>query len=248
MFNYSAPKLLLKDKTILVTGASDGIGRQAALTYAQFGATVILLGRNVEKLEGVYDEIEAMGAPQAAILPLNLETASEQSYIELTNIIDEEFGVLDGLLHNASLLGMRTPLENYDPITWEQVMKVNTNAPFYLTQNLLPLLQRSKNASIVFTTSSVGKKGRAYWGAYSVSKFATQGIMEILADELENTSNIRCNCLNPGGTRTAMRAAAYPGERPQSNPTPEEIMPAYLYLMGDDSIGTNGKTIDAQQD
>ncbi|MEH6444384.1 MAG: YciK family oxidoreductase [Oceanospirillaceae bacterium] len=246
MFQYSAPEQLLQNKVILVTGAGDGIGRAAAISYAELGATVILLGKTVEKLEAVYDQIEALGAPKAAILPINLETATEQTYIELTNIIDTEFGRLDGLLHNASLLGMRTPIENYDPITWEQVMKVNATAPFYLTQNLLPLLHLSKNASIVFTSSSVGKKGKAYWGAYSVSKFATQGMMEILADELENTSNIRSNCINPGATRTAMRAAAYPGEKPERNPTPEEIMPIYAYLMGDDSLKENGLTFNAQ--
>jgi len=246
MFNYSAPTQLLKDKTILVTGAGDGIGRAAAITYAQAGATVILLGKTVEKLESVYDEIEALGAPKAAILPLNLETATEQNYIEITNMIDREFGVLDGLLHNASILGMRTPLENYDPVTWEQVMRVNTNAPFYLTQALLPLLHLSSCASIVFTSSSVGIKGKAYWGAYSVSKFAIQGMMQILADELENTSNVRSNCINPGATRTSMRAAAYPGEQPESNPTPEQIMPVYLYLMGADSATVNGRTFNAQ--
>ncbi|EPJ48953.1 MAG: short-chain dehydrogenase/reductase SDR [Osedax symbiont Rs2] len=246
MFNYSAPTQLLKDKTILVTGAGDGIGRAAAITYAQAGATVILLGRTVKKLESVYDEIEALGAPKAAILPLNLETATEQNYIEITNIIDSEFGVLDGLLHNASILGMRTPLENYDPVTWEQVMRVNTHAPFYLTQALLPLLHLSGNASIVFTSSSVGVKGKAYWGAYSVSKFAIQGMMEILADELENTSNVRSNCINPGATRTSMRAAAYPGEQPECNPSPEQIMPVYLYLMGADSSEINGRTFNAQ--
>lgn len=246
MFDYTAPAQLLKDKTILVTGAGDGIGKTAALTYAQFGATVILLGRTPEKLEEVYDQIEALGAPKAAILPFDLQSADEQSYIELTNIIDNEFGVIDGLLHNASLLGMRTPLENYDPVTWDSVMKVNVTACFHLTQALLPLLHRSPSASIIFTSSSVGKKGRAYWGAYSVSKFATQGMMEILADELDNTSNIRCNVINPGATRTAMRAAAYPGEQPENNPTPEQIMPVYLYLMGNDSLEINGQTMNAQ--
>lgn len=247
MFNYQAPEQLLKDKTILVTGAGDGIGRAAAKTYAMYGATVILLGKTVEKLEAIYDEIEEAGYPKPAILPLNLDTAVEHNYIEVSNIIEQEFGVLDGLLHNASLLGMRTSLDNYDPVTWEKVMRVNTNAPFYLTQTLLPLLQRSPDASIVFTSSSVGIKGRAFWGAYSVSKFATQGMMEVLADELENTSNIRTNCINPGATRTAMRAMAYPGEHPNSNPTPEQIMPLYLYLMGVDSQGENGKTFNAQQ-
>jgi len=246
MFDYTAPAQLLKNKTILVTGAGDGIGKAAALTYAQFGATVILLGRTTEKLEAVYDQIEALGAPKAAILPFDLQSSDEQNYIELTNLIDSEFGVIDGLLHNASLLGMRTPLENYDPVTWDSVMKVNVTACFHLTQALLPLLHRSSNASIIFTSSSVGKKGRAYWGAYSVSKFATQGMMEILADELENTSNIRCNAINPGATRTAMRAEAYPGEQPDNNPTPDKIMPLYLYLMGDGSLEVSGQTMNAQ--
>ena len=246
MFDYTAPAQLLKNKTILVTGAGDGIGKAAALTYAQFGATVILLGRTTEKLEAVYDQIEALGAPKAAILPFDLQSSDEQNYIELTNLIDSEFGVIDGLLHNASLLGMRTPLENYDPVTWDSVMKVNVTACFHLTQALLPLLHRSSDASIIFTSSSVGKKGRAYWGAYSVSKFATQGMMEILADELENTSNIRCNAINPGATRTAMRAEAYPGEQPDNNPTPDKIMPLYLYLMGDGSLEVSGQTMNAQ--
>jgi len=246
MFDYTAPAQLLKDQTILVTGAGDGIGKAAALTYARFGATVILLGRTVAKLEAVYDQIETLGAPKAAILPFDLQSANEQSYIELTNIIDSEFGSLDGLLHNASLLGMRTPLENYDPVTWDSVMKVNVTACFHLTQALLPLLHRSSCASIIFTSSSVGKKGRAYWGAYSVSKFATEGMMEILSDELDNTSNIRCNAINPGATRTSMRAAAYPGEQPENNPTPEQIMPLYLYLMGKDSLNTNGQSLNAQ--
>jgi len=246
MFDYTAPAQLLKNKTILVTGAGDGIGKAAALTYAQFGATVILLGRTTEKLEAVYDQIEALGAPKAAILPFDLQSSDEQNYIELTNLIDSEFGTIDGLLHNASLLGMRTPLENYDPVTWDSVMKVNVTACFHLTQALLPLLHRSSNASIIFTSSSVGKKGRAYWGAYSVSKFATQGMMEILADELENTSNIRCNAINPGATRTAMRAEAYPGEQPDNNPTPDKIMPLYLYLMGDGSLEVSGQTMNAQ--
>lgn len=246
MFDYTAAPALLKDKVILVTGAGDGIGRAAAITYAQHGATVILLGKTLEKLEAVYDQIEALGEPQPAIIPLDLASATESEYIELTNNIDAEFGRLDGLLHNASLLGMRTAIENYDPVTWEKVMKVNAHAPFLLTQNLMPLLRLSENGSIAFTSSSVGVKGRAYWGAYSVSKFATQGMMEILADELENTSNVRCNCINPGATRTSMRAAAYPGEQPEENPTPEDIMPIYLYLMGDDSLNVSGRTFNAQ--
>lgn len=246
MFEYQAPETLLKDRVILVTGAGSGIGRTAAITYAAHGATVILLGRTLEKLEHVYDEIEAAGYPQPALVPLNLESAQEHDYIELANTIEQEFGRLDGILHNASLLGVRTPIESYDPVIWQQVMQVNVNAPFMMTQILMPLLERRDNTSIIFTSSSVGRKSKAYWGGYAVSKFATEGMMQTLADELSNTSKIRANCINPGATRTQMRADAYPGEDPSTVTTPEAIMPLYLYLMGDDSLDVNGQSLDAQ--
>jgi len=246
MFHYHAPADSLKGRIILVTGAGAGIGRAAAWHYAAQGATVILLGRTLERLESLYDEIEAAGYPKPAIAPMNLDTATEHDYIELSNQLHDEFGRLDGILHNASLLGMRTPIENYDPITWDQVMRVNVQPPFLMTQALLPLLHLSDDASIIFTSSSVGRKGRAYWGAYAVSKFATEGMMQVLADELENTQGIRVNAINPGATRTQMRAYAYPAEPPESNPTPAEIMPAYLYLMGPDSRQVNGVSLDAQ--
>jgi NAD(P)-dependent dehydrogenase (short-subunit alcohol dehydrogenase family) len=246
MFEYQAPENLLKDRIILVTGAGSGIGRTAAKTFAAHGATVILLGRTLEKLEQVYDEIEAAGHPQPALVPLNLESAQEHDFVELTNTLEQEFGHIDGILHNASLLGVRTPIESYDPVIWQQVMQVNLNAPFLLTQILMPLLDKAENASIVFTSSTVGRKGRAYWGAYGISKFATEGLMQTLADELETTSNIRTNCINPGATRTQMRANAYPAENPASVASPEDIMPLYLYLMGPDSLEVNGQSLDAQ--
>lgn len=246
MFHYDAPAELLKDRIILVTGAGDGIGRAAAWHYAKHGATVVLLGRTLEKLESLYDEIESAGFPQPAIVPMNLDSAGEHDYIELSNQLYDEFGRLDGVLHNASLLGMRTPIENYDPVTWEKVMRVNVHAPFLLTQNLLPLLHKSSDAAVIFTSSSVGRQGRAYWGAYAVSKFATEGMMQVLADELENSGAIRVNAINPGATRTQMRAYAYPAEPPETNPTPAEIMPLYLYLMGPDSSAVNGRSMDAQ--
>ncbi|WP_193192180.1 YciK family oxidoreductase [Microbulbifer taiwanensis] len=245
--DYQAPQDLLKDKIILVTGAGDGIGKTAAKTFAAHGATVILLGRTTPKLEMVYDEIEAAGGPQPAIFPMDLNTATIETFEHFAEAVDQEFGRLDGLLHNASLLGQRTPIANYHFGTWQQVMQVNVNAAFGLTKVLLPLLDKSEAGSIVFTGSGVGLKGRAYWGAYSVSKFATEGLMQVLADELDGVSNTRANSVNPGATRTNMRATAYPAEDPKSVVAAEEIMPTYLYLMGADSRGVSGRQFNAQK-
>jgi len=244
--NYAAPADLLQDKVILITGAGDGIGKVAATTFAAHGATAILLGRTVAKLEATYDTIEAAGHVQPAIFELDLLPASDEDYQHLAASIGEEFGKLDGLLHNASILGEMRPIESINSQQWQDIMQVNVNAQMMLTQALLPLLNAAPKASILFTSSGVGRKGRAFWGAYAVSKFATEGMMQVLADELENTTNIRVNSLNPGATRTAMRAAAYPGENPNTLKTPDDLMPAYLYLMGDDSLGVNGEALNAQ--
>ena len=246
MFDYSARQDLLKGRVILVTGAGRGIGAAAAKTFAAHGATVLLLGKTEENLSRVYDDIEAAGHPQAAVIPFNLETALAHQYDELAAMIEAEFGKLDGLLHNASIIGPRTPLEQLSGDNFMRVMHVNVNAMFMLTSTLLPLLKLSTDASVVFTSSSVGRKGRAYWGAYAVSKFATEGLMQVLADEIDGITTVRANSVNPGATRTDMRAQAYPGENPASNPLPEAIMPVYLYLMGPDSTGVNGEAFNAQ--
>jgi len=246
--DYQPAADLLKDRVILVTGAGDGIGRGAALTFARHGATVILLGRTVNKLEGVYDEIEKAGGPQPAIVPLNLEGATLRDYEETAMRIEETFGRLDGLLHNAGQLGQRTPIELYDPDTWTKIMQVNVNGPFLMTKAFIPLLRQSDDATLVFTSSSVGRKGRAHWGAYGVSKFATEGLMQTLADELDDDRHqIRVNSINPGATRTQMRQLAYPAENPARNPHPEDIMATYLYLMGPDSRGVTGQAFDVRK-
>lgn len=245
MFDYTAPADLLKDRIILVTGAGRGIGAEAARNYAALGATVLLLGKTEKRLNAVYDEIVAAGHSEPVVIPLDLEKASQEAYQELAAMIEAEFGHLDGLLHNASILGPRTPLEQLAGDNFAKVMQINVNAMFMLNSAMIPLLRLSKDASVIFTSSSVGRKGRAYWGAYAVSKFATEGLMQVMADELDDTT-IRANSLNPGATRTDMRAHAYPGENPLNNPTPAEIMPLYLYLMGPDSTGVTGQAFNAQ--
>ena len=246
MFDYSARPDLLKGRVIMVTGAGRGIGAAAAKAFAAHGATVLLLGKTEANLTTVYDEIEAAGHPQPVVIPFNLETALPHQYDELAVMVENAFGRLDGLLHNASIIGPRTPMEQLSGENFMRVMHINVNAMFMLTQTLLPLLKLSEDASVVFTSSSVGRKGRAYWGAYGVSKFATEGLMQTLADELEGVAPVRANSVNPGATRTSMRAQAYPAENPQDNPLPEEIMPVYLYLMGPDSTGVNGQAFNAQ--
>lgn len=244
--DFHAAADCLKDKIILVTGAGDGIGRAAALSFAKHGATVILLGRTTEKLEAVYDEIENAGYPQAAIYPLHLRGAAAHDYQELAATLEREFGRLDGLLHNASVLGERRSLAQTTVDSWDEVMQVNVTAQFLMTQALLPMLAAAEHGSLLLTSSSVGRQGRAFWGAYSVSKFATEAMMQILADEEFELNGTRVNSINPGATNTAMRRSAYPGENPSSNPNPEAIMPLYLYLMSDASRSINGQQFDAQ--
>lgn len=245
MNNYQAPQDLLAGKTILVTGAGDGIGAEAAKTYAAHGATCILLGRTVKKLEAVYDAIVDAGHPQPAIVPLDLKGATPDDYVQMAATIKDQFGQLNGVLHNASILGHLSPFSDIKPEEWADVMQINVNSAAYMTKALLPVLQLSEAASVVFTTSSVGRVGRAFWGTYSVSKFATEGMMQVLAAEWENR-NVRFNCINPGGTRTQMRSKAFPAENADNLKTPKEIMPLYLYLMGKDSLNVNGESLDCQ--
>ena len=241
---YKPRDRLLEDRVILVTGANRGIGRAVARDLNRHGATVVLHGRDGAALNELYRELRAAG-PEPAVAELDFARAQGDAYQYLTDQLETRYGRLDGLLHNAGVLGDRSPIEHYDIGVWQTVMHVNLNAPFILTRCLLPLLRRADDASVVFTTSGVGNRGRSYWGAYCCSKFATEGLAQVLADELENT-NIRVNCIDPGAVRTAMRQAAYPGENPKTLPTPESLTGAYLYLLGPDGRHVNGKRIRAQ--
>jgi len=244
---YRPQAELLRGHIILITGAGDGIGKSAALNFAHYGATIILVGKTLAKLEIVYDAIEAIdNSATPAIFPLNLESAGEHDYTSMLDVLSKEFGHLDGILHNAGELGPRTPIENYSAAAWQKVMQVNVTAPFLMTKALLPLLKKSKHARIVFTGSSVGIKARAYWGAYAVSKAATENLMALLADEFEASDNIVFNSINPGGTRTSMRAAAYPAEDPSTVSHPDELMNRYLFLFSKENNVSSGQQFDAQ--
>ena len=225
----------------MITGAGDGIGRVSAVHAASWGATVILLGRTTSKLEKVYDEILDAGYPEPGIVPMDLEKTGVEDVNELLGVLNQNYGRLDGLLHNASILGERLPIEQYSPAKWESVIKINLNAVFLLTRILMPLLQRSEDGRLIFTSSSVGTAPRAYWGAYSVSKYAIEGFAKVLTDELENTSKIRVSIVDPGATRTKMRAEAYPTEDPGEVKTAADLMPLYKYLLGSDSQKEHGR-------
>jgi len=245
MFDYSIKENCLANKTILITGAGDGIGKEAALTYAKLGATVILLGKTVTKLEETYDNIVALNLAEPAIIPLDLKGATKQNYIDMSATIVNQFGQLDGVLLNASILGELTPFTHIHEQIFDDVMKVNVTAQYLLAQAIIPTLLLAENASLVFTSSGVGHQGKAFWGPYSISKFATEGMMQIIADEYDNTS-LRTNAINPGATKTNMRASAYPAEDKDKLASTNEIMPLYVYLMSDDSLAINGQTINAQ--
>ncbi len=236
----------LKNRVILVTGAANGIGAGCAKACAQFGATVILLDLNIHALEKIYDEIEQAGYPQAAIYPLNLEGAAEKDYLDLADTIQREFGRLDGLVNNAAMLGALIPTAHFETELWLRIIQVNLNAPFVLTRSCLNLLMNGGDASIVFSSDSAGRHGRAYWGAYGVSKAGLECMMQTLADEVETNTKIRVNSIDPGPVATSLRSLAYPGENPAKIAKVEDVVLPYLYLLCADSLGMSGQQFSIQ--
>lgn len=235
LWNYHPPEDLLRGRVILVTGASEGIGRALAREAAALGATVVLLSRNLAKLERVYDEIEEAGHPQPAIFPMNLETATLKEYEDLAHALDREFGRLDGLVHNAGWTSGLTPIRQYEPERWARVMTVNLHAPYLMTHVCMALLDAAEDPSVVF---SLDHCSRAFWGAYGAAKAGLEGLMRILAAE---ERGIRFNGVDTGPVRTRLRIENYPGTKPGDIPDPEEVVAPYLYFLGPQSRGTTGQ-------
>lgn len=244
---YTPAPDALAGQVVLITGASQGIGHSVARACAAAGARTLLLGRDLRRLEALANAIETDRHPAPSIVPMNLEGASVDDYAQLAGLISEQYGRLDGLVLNAGMLGELAPIASYEPTTWARVFQVNVHSPFLLTQACLPLLRTGGHASIIFTSSGVGRRGRAYWGAYAASKFAIEGLMQTLADEVANDApRLRVNSLNPGRVRTRMRAQAYPAENPAGLVPPEAIVNAYLFLLSAHSRHVHGASLDAQ--
>ena len=232
----------LKDKVILVTGANRGFGLAITMDLSKAGATVIMLGRDLGSLEHAYDAVVDAGYKEPILYPLDLEGATPENYQDLQDNVLEKFDKLDGLIHNAAILGAQMPIEQYDIKLWYSTLQINLSAPFMLTQFLIPALLKSDDARILFLSSSVGREARAYWGAYSVSKFGIEGFAKTLSEELEKTK-ISVNTVNPGKLRTEMRRTAYPAEDSSTVPLPEHKSSAIVYLLSSMSPKMNGEQL-----
>jgi NAD(P)-dependent dehydrogenase (short-subunit alcohol dehydrogenase family) len=246
--NWQPPDNSLEGRVILVTGAGSGIGAAVSRACARHGATVILLDKIVRSVEQVYDSIEAEGGVQPAIYPMNLEGAAEKDYMDLASTLEQEFGRLDGLLHNAAMLGALVPLAHFEAELWYKILQTNLNAPYLLTRSCLSLLMKSDDASVVFNSDKVGRKGKAYWGAYGVAKAAMENFMQVLADEMETNTSVRANSIDPGPVATSLRSLAYPGENPEPLAKPDDVVLPFLYLLGNASRGTTGLQFEINPD
>lgn len=239
------PEDLLAERVILITGATEGVGRPLALACARLGATVILSARHEKPLEDLYDEITAAGHPQPASLPLDLEQADEPLMLGLATTLGDEFGRLDGLVHTARYIPFLSRIDDYDAEQWERVLRINLTAPFLLTQACMPLLRAAGDASVVFQSDRVGRRGLAYWGAFAAAMAGVEALVQTLAAETENSTRIRVNSLDPGALRTAQRRALYPGEDPNTLPPADSVVPDFLYLLGPGARGVTGRALSA---
>jgi NAD(P)-dependent dehydrogenase (short-subunit alcohol dehydrogenase family) len=235
---------ILNGRVILITGAGGGLGAVAARACAAEGATLILLDKIVSRLEKLHDEIVAAGHPQPALYPLDLAKAGEAEYAELAEIIDSQFGMLHGLLHSAAELGTPGLLADINAAQWDALLRVNLGAAFGLTRALLPLLRRAGDASLVFTSDSSARQGKAYWGAYGVAKIALEGLARMWAEELASAGQVRVNVLVPGPVESPLRRRSHPGELAGERAPPGILAGRYVYLLGPASRGVHGQILE----
>ena len=241
-----APSRLLDDRVTLVTGASGGLGRVLALACAAQGATVVLHGRVVRKLEALYDEIVAAGQPEPTILPLDLATARAEDFANIGSALQAQHVRIDSIVHTAVQLGSLGPIEHQAFDAWHATLRVDLLAPFGLTRALLPLLRAAPDASVVFTLDTRGEDPKAFWGAYAVAKAGLSALLAILADEWENAPNLRVNGIVPGPMQSPLRAQTHPGDDIKRLPLPDVFVPLYLYLLAGQPKAESGGVIDGQ--
>jgi len=232
----------LTGKVALVTGGSRGIGRAIALAYAREGAKVFICARREQELKATADEIRA-AVGEASWIAADISKTREVK--RLMREVRRLYGTVHVLVNNASILGPRETIVRYPLSDWERVMRVNLTALFGVTKEVLGMMIPQKEGSIINLSSGVGRVGKARWGAYAASKFGVEGFTQVLADEVREW-NIRVNAVNPGGTRTEMRAEAYPQEDPLTLPTPDEITGVFVHLASSESEGVTGKSFEAR--
>ena len=228
-----------KGKNILITGASKGIGRAVSKELSKLGANIILLSKNEALLDSIYDEIIETSNTTPCIIKCDLNGLDENKTQEIVNIISQDYKNLDCIIHNAATIEKMSNIEDFDLKSWEKILKVNLTSSFLLTKSLLPLMKPTKNPRLIFTSSGVAFEGKAYWGAYSVSKGGSKVLSEILSDELEHIENFKVFNFNPMATRTDMRAMAFPAEDPHQLKNVDELIPYYKWMISDLSNKSN---------
>ena len=229
----------MKNKVILITGANKGIGKMLSLEFSKMGVNIVLLGRNEESLDSVYDEIITTTSTKPLIIKCDLSDIDNKSAKQINDEIMGVYGRLDGVIFNAAKLGKMSTIEDYEEDIWKEVFNINLHSAFIISKEILPALKAAPNGRIIFTSSGVAEVGKAFWGAYSASKFAVKGLAEILRDELDTTSNVKVFNYDPGKTRTSMRALAYPAENPQDLKEPKALFNDYLWFFSDESQLSN---------
>ena len=239
---------LLKNKNILITGASNGIGKSLSENLSKYGANVIMLSRNENALDAIYDSLKEKYKTDPCILKCDLEDLDDKKSQEIANIISKNYQNLDSVIHNAAILEKMSDIESFDLQTWNKVMSVNLTSAFILSKYLIPLMKSSITPRIIFTTSSVGKKAKAFWGAYSVSKSGVNALSNILSDELESISNIKVFNFDPKATKTDMRAMAYPAEDPSTIKNPDQLINYYLWMLSEKSSSSIERYIEFGQE